>query len=522
MDTQAFNIAKSAYQSGDWSTAAIGLSAAKGPGEICGEADHLRGNALMKLGKFSEAAEAYGAALADGAYAHVGALNCNRGRALVAAGQTDAAAACFQAAVADPSYATPYKAYVALGNLYTEKGMVAEAASAWRAAAIDEANPEPSTSLVKLGDCFMQLARPNDAVDAYRTALDFSTGGGVGSINALLGQAYMAQNRLAEAADAFAHAVADPSYQLTEEQQAAYTAAQRALSGAAASGPSETDQMLSAAGYGDGAYAEDSYAQAEPQQAIAPTATQVAPAPATAYDPLDPMGRSGEFIPSPEDTGFFSVSEEDLMKADRKARKARRKHNHRGLKVFLVILFLLLLLAAGGVFAYFNGYGWPTQEAVVSDFFSTASAGNDFSGYLSSSVSEDTKSDMEAILPRGATATVSGVDRSMANSEVLVTASLASGGSQDYTVNLVRDGLGWKVTGVTLTYASASSSTSSEQPLTSNSVADDSASASSSADGTATEASSDATATDESSQEGAEGESSESASSEGESTAEAN
>lgn len=517
MDTQAFNIAKAAYQAGDWNTAALGLAAAKAPGELNGEADHLRGNALMKLGNFTEAAEAYGLALADASYAHVGALNCNRGRALVAAGQSDAAAACFQAAVADPSYATPYKAYVALGNVYTEKGMVAEAASAWRAAAIDESNPEPSTSLVKLGDCFMQLSRPNDAVDAYRTALDFSTGEGVGSINALLGQAYMAQNRLAEAADAFAHAAADPSYQLTEEQQSAYTAAQRALTASNAGGPSETDQMLSAAGYGDGAYAAPQ-AQAQPD-ALA-TTVQPQTAPASAYDPLDPMGRSGEFIPSPEDTGFFSVTEEDLMKADKKERKARRKHNHRGLKVFLVILILVLLLAGGGVFAYFNGYGWPTQEAVVSDLFSTASAGNDISGYLSSSVTDDAKSDMEAIMPRGATSTVSGVDRSMASSEVLVTASLASGGTQDYTVTLVRDGLGWKVTGVTLTYASASDATASTSAVTSSSVDDSVSSDVVSSDGTSAEASSSEETTTE--EQPSEETSTEEQSSEAEATAEAN
>ncbi len=480
MDTQAFNIAKAAYQAGDWNTAAIGLAAAKGPGEICGEVDHLRGNALMKLGNFSEAAEAYGSALADASYGHVGALNCNRGRAFMAAGQNDAAISCFQAAVSDPSYPTPYKAYVALGNVFTKKGMIAEAASAWRAAAIDESNPEPSTSLVKLGNSFMQLARPNDAVDAYRTALDFSTGNGVGAINALLGQAYMAQNRLAEAADAFGHAVSDPTCQLTAEQQSAYTAAQRALNASLGSTPSETDQMLNAAGYGDAAHG------ASDSQITAVSNAQPQTAQTSAYDPLDPMGRSGEFIPSPEDTGFFSVTEEDLMKADRNERKARRKHNHRGLKVFLVIVILVLMVAGGGVFAYFHGYGWPTQEAVASDLFSTASSGNDISSFLSSSVSEDSKSDIEAIMPRGATTTISGVDRSMGTSEVLVTASLAAGGVQDYTVSLVRDGLGWKVTSVTPTYTSAATSNSSSNS-TSTSAADDSSASSSDASSSSAE-----------------------------------
>ena len=451
MNTEAFRIAKDSYQRGDWAGAASALANAKSSGEAFGEADHLRGNALMKLGRYAEAAAAYAEALSDAAYGHVGALNCNRGRALVAAGQDDAALACFQAAVSDPSYPTPYKAYLALGKLFEKRGFVVEAASAWRSAAIDEQNPDPAQSLVKLGACFMQLTRPNDAIDAYRTALDFSTSASTGAINAELGQAYMACNKISEAADAFNHSAADPNYTLTPEQQVAFSAAQRALSAAAGSGPSETDQMLANAGYGNQGLvgADQSGSQAVVNQGYSQGA---------AYDPLDPMGRSGEFIPSPEDTGFFSVTEEDLMKADRDDRKMRRKHNHRGLKVVLFILLLLAILGGVGGFAYYKGYGWPTQEAVVSDMFSAGASGSDIAPYLSSSITDDARKDIESIMPRGATCSVSGVDRSMAQSTVLVNASLASSGNQSYSVSLARDGLGWKVTGVKLTFASQGSS----------------------------------------------------------------
>jgi hypothetical protein len=61
--------------------------------------------------------------------------------------------------------------------------------------------------------------------------------------------------------------------------------------------------------------------------------------------------------------------------------------------------------------------------------------------------------DIDAVLPDGATGvTVSGVDRSMTESSVLVTATLSAGGEQSYRVSLVRDGLGWKVDGVTVEY----------------------------------------------------------------------
>ena len=50
MNTEAFRIAKDSYQRGDWAGAASALANAKSSGEAFGEADHLRGNALMKLG----------------------------------------------------------------------------------------------------------------------------------------------------------------------------------------------------------------------------------------------------------------------------------------------------------------------------------------------------------------------------------------------------------------------------------------------------------------------------------------
>lgn len=441
MNTQAFDTAKSLYKSGDWAGAVSALASVKGAGEVCGEADHLRGNALMKLGMFAEAAQAYGEALADASYGHVGALNCNRGRALVASGNDAQAEACFQAAVADPSYPTPYKAYQALGNLYTKRGQALEAGTAWRSAAIDEANPDPSGALLKLGSCFMTLGRPDDAVEAYRTALDFSGDNSQAKIYAELGLAYMASNRIAEAADAFTKAAADPTYQLTGEQQVSFTAAQRALAAKQGTQPSETEQMLAGTGYGA--------ADLSANDGFGPTTAS--------YDPLDPMGRSGEFIPSPEDTGFFSVTEEDLMAADKDDRKARRKHSHRGLKVFLTILVVLVILGGAGGFAFYKGYGWPTQEAVASDMFSAAAAGDDISPYLADSVTSDARSEISSIMPAGATSTVSGVDRSMASSTVLVTSSLASGGSQSYEVTMARSGLGWKVTGVKLSFSSQGS-----------------------------------------------------------------
>ena len=65
MNQQAFESGKRAYQEADWLRAVTLLDGAKQPGEVAGEADHLRGNAYMKLGQFDAAAAAYESALAD-------------------------------------------------------------------------------------------------------------------------------------------------------------------------------------------------------------------------------------------------------------------------------------------------------------------------------------------------------------------------------------------------------------------------------------------------------------------------
>ncbi|OUO60958.1 tetratricopeptide repeat protein [Olsenella sp. An270] len=426
MNQQAFESGKRAYQEGDWLGAVTLLDGARQGDEPSGEVDHLRGNAYMKLGQFDSAAAAYEDALSDAAYGKRGALSCNRGRALLAAGRPQEAVVALTDAVADSSYATPYKAYMALGAAYEQLGDVRNAGISYRSAAIDESNPAPAVALSDLGSCFMRLGRAVDAVEAYRTALDFTTP--LEDQNRIwcdLALAYVAANRMNEAVDAFAHATADGTLELSPDAQAAYDAARKAVASIGSRRPSETDALLAAAGYGS-----------------------------TSYDPLDPTGASGELMPSPEDTGFFSVSEEDLVQQDRLDRKVRRKHRHTGLKVFLVILFLLALVGGGGAFAYINGYGWPTQQSVAEQLFGAKTQGSDLAPYVVSSLSTAQIQEISDVIPSGAEVSVTGVDRSMTQSTVYLTASLSSGGEQDYTVEMVRDGIGWKVESVTPVYLS--------------------------------------------------------------------
>ena len=427
MNQQAYESGKAAYQSGDWMGAISLLSGAKAAGEAAGEVDHLIGNAYMKLGRYDAAADAYASALSDAAYGKVGALSCNRGRALLAAGRSAEAVQALTSAVQDPQYATPYKAYLALGKAYEAAGDVRNAGIAYRSAAIDENNPAPAGALSDLGSCFMRLGRPVDAVEAYRTALDFTTPlESQSQVYCDLGLAYVAANRMPEAVDAFGHASSDGSFVMSPEAQASYDAARKAIAAAAAKQQSEgsdTDAFLAAAGYGVG------------------------------VDPLDPTGASGQLIPSAEDTGFFSVTEEELVAQDKKDRKVKRKHRHTGLKVFFTILVIVLIVGGAGIAAYMNGFGWPTQESIAESVFAAKASGEGISQYVDASASAQIQS-MEDTLPSGATVRVDGVDRSMSETTVHVIATLSSGGEQQYTLKMVRDGVSWKLVSVDTSYSS--------------------------------------------------------------------
>ena len=421
MNQQAFELGKSAYDQGDWFVAISQFDVAKAPGEVNDQIDHLLGNAYMKLGQFDSAASAYKSALADASYGKVGALSTNQGRALLAAGRVQEAIAALTNAVQDASYATPYKAQLALGSAYEKIGDIRNAGIAYRNAAVDEKNPNPSSALCSLGACFMGLNRPVDAVEAYRTALDFANPlDNSNKIYADLGLAYVAANRMSEAVDAFTHATADGSFVLSNQQQSAFDAARKAITAMTSGKPSETDAFLQAAGYG-------------------------------AYDPRDPTGMSGELIPSAEDTGFFQITEQEIIEQDKKDKKIRRKHRHTGLKVFITIL---ILLVGGTGYAYYRGYGWPTQQSVVQDIFNAKAQGTDIGRYVSSSVSSTTLQQISNSLPTSSTVTINGVDQSMTHSTVNASVSLSNGGNVDYTIELVRDGIGWKVASVTTSYVS--------------------------------------------------------------------
>ena len=409
MNAQVLEQARSAYRTGDFAAAAQLFSAAKEGDQPWGEADHLRGNSLMRLGRYAEAAAAYAVALKDDAYGKKGALLTNQGKALVAAGDLASAVSSFSAATQDASYATPYKAYLGLGSALEKLGNLTEAGVAYRQAAIDGTNPAPAGALASLGDCFVALQRPEDAIESYRTALDFAgPRDDVSAINAGLGCAYAAANRFSDALDAFTAATADGVYQLTADQAAARDRAHDALSASAAMMP-----------------ATDAFD--------------------TAVDPLDPLGQSGNFMPDPSDTGFFTLSEHEMVQQDRAEAKVRRKHRHLGLKIFITILLILVVAGGGLAFAYTRGFGFPTQQDTLTKLFEAASSDAATDEFLASGLDDSQRAVIVASIPKDATATIEGMDAGMSESKATVKVALKQGGEMTYEVDFVREGLGWVV-----------------------------------------------------------------------------
>ena len=95
-----------------------------------------------------------------------------------------------------------------------------------------------------------------------------------------------------------------------------------------------------------------------------------------------------------------------------------------------------------------------TQESVVKGLFADT---ENASSYFVSSMSSDKVDDAMRGVVSDSDVAIDGMDKSMSNSTVYVTASTPEGGEVSYTVSMVRDMLGWKVSGVQMTFASQQS-----------------------------------------------------------------
>lgn len=444
MNNELFQHARSAYVIKNYEGALAQFtdclqdtSAALAPGEL-GLLYHQIGNCLVKLHDPNEAVHAYSQALLDSSYDAVGSVNYNLGMVYASQNDYDDAMTYFKAAVDDPKYPTPYKAYLGLGNSLLKLGKSAEAGAAFRSAALDEANPDPTKALLNLGVCFMALNRPMDAIASYESALQFDMSAETrNKMFANMGQAYVAAGKMNKAVRAFESALADKAYVFNDAANVDY---QRAVAAVAAGVSDEIESeppLNDLSGLdvpGDGVPYEP---VSDPAQALAEQGTMQ----------LSTTGIN-ELANGDGRNDFFSANENDFQNWGKTATK--RKRRNRGLKIAIFIILLLLIIVGGGLFAYTQGYGYPSKEEVVTELFSDPANADVFS----SDVDDNKKNRLVDMVVSDSTPDIKGKINDLNTAKVYVNANASSGGEVPYEVTLVRSGIGWKVANVSLYFTS--------------------------------------------------------------------
>ena len=175
---------------------------------------------------------------------------------------------------------------------------------------------------------------------------------------------------------------------------------------------------------------------------------------ADARETVDVMESTEMHMPSPEDTAFFDISEQQINSNARKGMRRDRRARGCGLKIAIVFVVICILIAAAACVAYVVGYGYPLQETVTEDFFAAVQDDGDTSQYWAKDVSPSMQRAQEASLTDLSSYSVEAVQRSMNQTAVFVKATLAQGGNIDYEVVLTRDGISWAIQFVQLYFPS--------------------------------------------------------------------
>lgn len=425
MNIEKFDQAKAAYRSKDYATASILFNQVAQDGEPCGEAHHLRGNSLMRLGRIKEAAQSYLEALEDDSYAKKGAVATNLGKAFMRLEDYQGAKQAFEHALEDPAYRSKYKALNGLGDAELKLNNPKAAGVSYRSAALDGHNPNPSQSLLDLGQCFVLLNRPGDAIESFRTALDFDMDDSIRSqVFEKLGQAYLHTKRYDESVNAFEQAQDTSSWTLSSQAQVDYEQAKSNLKDRRR-GPSMTGSLASTSDF----LAARSHS-ANPED-------------------------SSAFMPSPEESGFFDITESDLVKLSKYQAKQEKKAKKTGLKFLGILLLILFLIAAALGLLYFKGYGYPSQASLIENMFTAQAKSENINEYwLEGTDPALIKLKGKEITNKASNVEIVGLDRATAESVARVKVTLDEGGVVHYIVKLERDGIGWKIKDIYLDFAS--------------------------------------------------------------------
>ena len=147
-----------------------------------------------------------------------------------------------------------------------------------------------------------------------------------------------------------------------------------------------------------------------------------------------------------------NASDEEVDNWSRNIEVQKKRGRGCGFKIFITFMILIVLALGAAVFAYTQGYGYPTQEAVISQFFADPEGASD--SVFASGITDKQKQDMLSSVISDSNAQIEGVNRSMSNATAYVTAATSAGGTVRYEVSLARDGIGWKISDVELYFTS--------------------------------------------------------------------
>ena len=428
---------------------------------------HMLGNCLIKMHSYDDAAKAYNKALSDTAYDSITAVHSNYGLALSSIGDNKGAIEQFEAVLADPTYKAPYKAYTGLGNAYMQVGDFASAGTAFRNAAVDESNPQPVKALLNLGVCFMGLNRPNDAVETYKAIFEFDPDQQtMNKTYANMGQAYVAMDQMDEGRQCFENAIKDGSYQLSDAANADYmrslTPHQQLMDDSGIDALGGDDAYYPASSY------DDEYLNAQP---------------VTKLDEVSDDQVLGAGIPSADDTGFFTLPDDGPDDLQVLLEQDNKKPKRRGLRVVLVLVILLVLAIAACGVLYWQGFGIPSQQSVITEMFQKNAAGEDASSCWVAVASDSDQQKINKIMASVAKTddiTVDYMQPGMTDSEAIVTATLPQGGTIRYDIKLTRDKssiaswIGWKISGIDIAWASTQDESSTASTSSSSKSVDES------------------------------------------------
>jgi tetratricopeptide (TPR) repeat protein len=509
VNTEKFASGQQAYDAGDWRSAwhAFLEATEKGTPIGNGPAYHMAGNALLQLKRYSDAAVVFEHALRDDTYARRGAVEANLANAYLRLGDYSGAVAHYEAALSDSEPHCHYRYYLGIAQAFLKQEDYQQAALAYKHAALDEYNPNPGKALMNLGLVLMAGGNAKAAAEAYRAAIGSAGFTDKGRATLNLGIALHAQGKWRDAIrtleeaqmlhgyadnDLAARTIADARQrQLIEDQVRAadetlaageLDVADDIVAGEIPVVP-PTDVPATAIPDVSVAAAEDAPPAADATQPDETKPVFGAP-PARRRDdadrspwsgvsldehagdtgsrgdvlPLDDAGSSDVF--DTDNTGviqvrdadveqYFGRTEREIAAEGRRRARETRKPLAWAKPLGIVLLVLAVMLGAGTAL-YMTGQGIPSPKTTVTDLMEAYNAGKDIAPMWLYDANDITR--QMVVIPTSPDYTITEVTSGAATSTAQVSVQTTDGAAMDFTFELAREGIGWKIASVTANY----------------------------------------------------------------------